>query len=247
VEGGGYAIPVMPATGAPVMGNADVEDTRRRYYVANTNRAATTNLAILDELVAKRHELGTLMGGSSYAEFALRPNMAKDPATVWAFLVEFRQVPQPSVWHEEVSEYEVFGDGQLVGRFYLDLYPRPNKESWFYGVPLTPGSMTADGYEVPVSMLLGNFTRPTDDRPSLVSHRELSTLFHEFGHIMNGMSYHGDFASQSGSLPDSGKPCHRSSRIGSGTMTSSARSRFTMRPERCYPVQRSTICWLRGA
>ena len=64
----------------------------------------------------------------------------------------------PSVWHEEVELYEVYENGVLSGRFYLDLFPRPNKESWYYGVSLTNGKQTPGGYEIPVSMLLGNFS-----------------------------------------------------------------------------------------
>jgi Zn-dependent oligopeptidase len=116
--------------------------------------------------------------------------------------LEFRAVANPSVWHEEVESYEVYENGVLTGRFYLDLFPRPNKESWFYGVPLTPGNARPEGYEVPVAMLLGNFTRATDELPSLISFSELDTLFHEFGHIVNSMSYNGEFASQSSSRPD---------------------------------------------
>ena len=51
-------------------------------------------------------------------------------------------------------------------------------------------------------MLLGNFTRPTDTKPSMLSHGELSTLFHEFGHIVDGMSYKGEFSLQSYSKAD---------------------------------------------
>jgi oligopeptidase A len=119
--------------------------------------------------------------------------------------LEFRKVENASVWHEEVQTYEVYENNTLKGRFYLDLFPRPNKESWFYGVPLTNGRSTDNGYEVPVSMLLGNFTRPTESLPSLLSFRELNTLFHEFGHIVNGMSYNGEFASQANSKADFGE------------------------------------------
>jgi thimet oligopeptidase len=116
--------------------------------------------------------------------------------------LEFRKVKIPSVWHEEVEMYEVYEKDNLKGRFYLDLFPRPNKETWFYGVGLTAGRATEKGYVVPVAMLLGNFTKPTESLPSLLSHSELSTLFHEFGHIVNGMSYHGEFSFQSDSKSD---------------------------------------------
>jgi Zn-dependent oligopeptidase len=116
--------------------------------------------------------------------------------------LEFRPVANPSVWHKSVEMYEVYEDGKLKGRFYLDLYPREYKESHFYGVPLTSGNQQRDGYEIPVAMLLGNFTPPSDKLPSLVTHGELSTLFHEFGHIAASMSYDGKYATQYGSLPD---------------------------------------------
>jgi thimet oligopeptidase len=282
---GRYEIPVMPATGAPVMSNAAEEETRRRYYLANATRAAEQNLPILSELMAKRHELAQLMGHSSFAGYALETNMAEKPAAVWEFLedltartrekaiadlaelkeirgtmtgvpadvplnpwdqsyyrntilksrynvdaekvreylpldealrgmmdlyqqllgYEFRRIDNASVWHEEVEAYEVYEAGRLAGRFYLDLFPRPDKESWFYGVPLTSGRLRADGYEIPVTMLLGNFTRPTDELPSLVTHAELRTLFHEFGHIMNSVAWKGEFALQSDSLADFGE------------------------------------------
>lgn len=116
--------------------------------------------------------------------------------------LEFKKVDNPSVWHPEIELYEVYESGKLKGRFYLDLFPRPNKESWFYGVPLITGRDTPEGYEIPSAMLLGNFTRATQDLPSLLSLRELNTLFHEFGHIMNFMSYTGPYHLQSGSKSD---------------------------------------------
>ena len=119
--------------------------------------------------------------------------------------LEFRPIDNPSVWHESVELYEVYEEGRLIGRFYLDLFPRPNKESHFYGVPLTPGNQQPDGYEIPVAMLLGNFTPGSDELPSLVSHSELRTLFHEFGHIAASMAFNGKYAVQNGSLPDFGE------------------------------------------
>jgi thimet oligopeptidase len=116
--------------------------------------------------------------------------------------LEFRKVKNPSVWHEEVEFYEVYEGDKLKGRFYMDLYPRPNKETWFYGVNLTSGKSTENGYEIPVAMLLGNFTKPSKTQPSLLTQKELKTLFHEFGHIMNMMSYHGEFSSQANSKSD---------------------------------------------
>ena len=119
--------------------------------------------------------------------------------------LEYRKVENPSVWHEDVLLYEVLEEGSAIGRFYFDLFPRPSKESWFYGVDINPGKQMEDGYEIPVCMLLGNFPAPTENIPSLLSHGELRTLFHEFGHIMDNMSYNGEFANQSDSKEDFGE------------------------------------------
>ena len=119
--------------------------------------------------------------------------------------LQFKKIESASVWHKDVEAYEVYEDNKLKGRFYLDLFPRPFKESWFYGVPLSTGKQTDEGYEVPVSMLLGNFTKATDKMPSLISHGELNTLFHEFGHIMNAMAYEGEYSMQSETKSDFGE------------------------------------------
>ncbi len=116
--------------------------------------------------------------------------------------VEYRRVQEPSVWHEDVILYEVLEKGEVTGRFYLDLYPRPNKESWFYGVQINYGRLTPQGQEIPTCLLLANFTPATENRPAMVSHDELSTLFHEFGHIMDNMSYTGEFSWQANSKED---------------------------------------------
>lgn len=116
--------------------------------------------------------------------------------------LEFKKVDNASVWHEDVQAYEVYDNGKLKGRFYLDLFPRPYKESWFYAVPLSSGKQMDDGYEVPVAMLLGNFTKGTEKLPSMITHNELSTLFHEFGHIMDKISYEGEYSLQSDTKRD---------------------------------------------
>jgi len=123
----------------------------------------------------------------------------------WAYNnlgLQFKKIEKPSVWSDDVQVYEVYDGDTLKGRFYLDLYPRPNKETWFYGMDLASGKSTTQGYQVPVKMLLGNFTKPTETMPSLLSFRELETLFHEFGHIMEGVSYEGEYSLQSNSMTD---------------------------------------------
>ncbi len=111
--------------------------------------------------------------------------------------LKFTEVRDGSLWHEEARMFEVRRENQLIGRFYLDLFPRPNKNTHAYQMTFAAGKATNNGYQLPTSLLLTNFTRPTKDKPSLISHRELRTLYHEFGHVMNMMAYDGELAIQS--------------------------------------------------
>ena len=71
-------------------------------------------------------------------------------------------------------------------RFYMDLFPRPNKFGHAAAFTLRGGRELPDGtYQQPVSAIVANFTKPTPDAPSLLRHSEVVTFFHEFGHILH--------------------------------------------------------------
>lgn len=89
------------------------------------------------------------------------------------------------VWHEAVQAYEVFDSGTLIGRFYLDLFPRPNKYNHAACFGIRPGKRIKGRYQIPESALVCNFTPPSESRPSLLTHREVETMFHEFGHLLH--------------------------------------------------------------
>ena len=55
------------------------------------------------------------------------------------FKVEFRPAANAEVWHPSVSAWDVFDNGKLAGRFYLDMHPREGKDKWFSAAPLVPG------------------------------------------------------------------------------------------------------------
>ncbi len=114
------------------------------------------------------------------------------------FDVEYREVEDPSVWHEEVRMFEVIKDGQIKGRFYLDLFPRDNKYGHAACFQLRNGKMTPQGYKIPTASLVCNFPRPTEDKPSLMPHGQVRTFFHEFGHVLHHMMTTADLYSQSG-------------------------------------------------
>ena len=102
--------------------------------------------------------------------------------------VRFEAVPEAPVWHEGVQAFDIYesAGGEAFGRFYMDLFPRPNTFGHAAAFTLRGGRRLPDGsYQKPVSAIVANFTKPTADTPSLLRHSEVDTLFHEFGHILH--------------------------------------------------------------
>lgn len=114
------------------------------------------------------------------------------------FDVEYREVENPSVWHEDVRLFEVIKDGKIKGRFYLDLFPRDNKYGHAACFAIRYGKSTPKGYKIPTASLVCNFPKPTEDKPSLMPHSQVRTFFHEFGHVLHHMMTTADLYSQSG-------------------------------------------------
>jgi Zn-dependent oligopeptidase len=103
------------------------------------------------------------------------------------FGLEYRPIDVP-VWHPDVRSFTIIdrATGADVAVVHMDLHPREGKFSHAAAFDLVPGRLLADGsYRAPVSAIVANFTKPTGDRPSLLLHDEVVTLFHEFGHILH--------------------------------------------------------------
>jgi len=105
------------------------------------------------------------------------------------FNVTFKKVSNPSVWHEDVLMYEVYdgSSNEMIGRFYLDMFPRANKYGHAAAFSVTMGKMTTGGYQKPATALVCNFPKPTEFQPSLLTHDNVETYFHEFGHLVHGV------------------------------------------------------------
>ncbi len=103
------------------------------------------------------------------------------------FGVTYQPVEPANAWHEDVTLWRVSESdgGELVGHFYMDLFPREGKFSHAAAWDLVPGYQGPDGYVRPISAILANFPKPTPERPSLLQHDDVVTLFHEFGHILH--------------------------------------------------------------
>ncbi|WP_457320878.1 M3 family metallopeptidase [Roseateles sp. P5_E11] len=93
-----------------------------------------------------------------------------------------------SVWHETVKFYEMRRGGQLIAQFYLDLYARNGKRpgAWMDEVRSRWLKPTGE-QQTPVALLTCNFASPVGDKPALLTHDDVITLFHEFGHGLHHM------------------------------------------------------------
>jgi thimet oligopeptidase len=98
------------------------------------------------------------------------------------FHVSFRQEANVPAWDPSVETWDVIENGKAVGRFYLDMHPRPGKYSHAQMSPVLDG---VRGKQLPEAILVCNFPKPTATDPGLMDYEEVVTFFHEFGHLMH--------------------------------------------------------------
>jgi thimet oligopeptidase len=106
------------------------------------------------------------------------------------FGLRFERVEAPWVWHKDVELYVTIDarSDEPLGLFYLDMFPREGKFNHFAQFGITAGKRLESGrYQRPVVALVCNFTPARQGKPSLLTHSEVETLFHEFGHCLHSI------------------------------------------------------------
>lgn len=277
-EDGSYKIGLSYPDYRPFMKYAESSELRKQLSLKYLNRAADSNLDVLDTLIIKRQRMATLLGYRSFADYQTEPRMVKSAENAWAFekslkenvtpkaiidkkeLVDFQKslginksevdpwdagylnnklktakygvdaeeirqyfpieevkaglfsitqklfgltyqkAENASVWHPDVTAYDVKDEsGSRIARFYLDLHPRPNKYGHAACFGLRDSKAYKDGTRsLPMAALVCNFTEPTADKPALMTHSEVETFFHEFGHVLHNILSKTELSAQSG-------------------------------------------------
>lgn len=106
------------------------------------------------------------------------------------FGLKIEPVDAPYKWTKDLLLYIVSDSntGEPLGLFYLDMFPREGKYNHFAQFGIIEGKLLSNGkYQRPTVALVCNFPPPQKDKPSLLSHREVETLFHEFGHALHSI------------------------------------------------------------
>ena len=115
------------------------------------------------------------------------------------FGIRFQRRKDIAVWHQDVQYFDVLDpEDEVIGGVYVDLYARPNKRggAWMDECLIR---QNFNGHLLrPVAHLVCNFASPGDDTPALLTHRDVVTLFHEFGHTLHHLLTDVDYPSLSG-------------------------------------------------
>lgn len=275
----GWLFALDPPNYQAILSHADDESLRRTFYEAWTTRASDQgplagqwdNTTLIQQILALRHELATLLDFPNYAEYSLATKMAHAAAEVFDFLRnlgraskaaaqrEFNELesfagqplnawdvgyyaerlkrercaiaeeelrpffPLPRVleglfavatrlygisiversdvdlYHPDVRYFDIFdADGTRRAGFYIDLYARPRKRGGAWMDECVGRKRLGATTSEPVAYLVCNFMAPPAGKPALLTHSEVVTLFHEFGHGLHHMLTRVDYPSIAG-------------------------------------------------
>ncbi len=120
--------------------------------------------------------------------------------------VKFERMSGYPAWHPDVDFYAINDGGEKIAYFFMDLFPREGKYGHAAAFDLIQGRSvgldpdSSKSYIAPVASIVANFTKPSASAPSLLSHDEVETFFHEFGHIMHQTLTTAPYSWQSGAM-----------------------------------------------
>ena len=105
-------------------------------------------------------------------------------ATSQMFGLTYKRIANADVWDPSVEAYEVWENDRMIGRFFLDLHPRPGKYNHAANFGIRNG---VEGVQIPEAALICNFAGGKPGDPGLMEHGDVVTFFHEFGHLLHAV------------------------------------------------------------
>lgn len=113
--------------------------------------------------------------------------------------LQIQEINEFDQWHPDARLFVIHDqDNQLRGYFYLDLYARAHKRGGAWMDNAVDRRQTDKGIQIPIAYLVCNFTPPMENEPALLTHDEVQTLFHEFGHGLHHLMTQINYAGVSG-------------------------------------------------
>ena len=116
------------------------------------------------------------------------------------FGLRFETTDKYPAWHEDVKTYDVYSesDNSFIGTFYADFHPRTGKNQGAWKTSYRDQGLFRGKIERPIIAIVCNFTKPTKERPSLLTHGEVTTLYHEMGHAVHALLSNVTYRSHAG-------------------------------------------------
>jgi len=172
---------VVAASGAKAARDYSEILTRKQQDVPGATSVAPWENTYYAELVRKASYDFDSQSVRVYFPFD-RVRQGVFDVTTKLFGVTYRPAKDAPVWHPSVEAYEMLRDGVVIGRFYLDLHPRPDKMS---NGAITMTVRTGFGRELPELALVASLPGGQPGDPGLMTHDDVRTFFHEFGHLVH--------------------------------------------------------------
>jgi oligopeptidase A len=150
-----------------------------------------------EKLRQKRHDISQEMVKPYFPETKVIPGMFAVVERLYGLKIQ--EIEEVDTWHPDVRFFEIRDADQVLrGQFYLDLYARPMKRGGAWMDDCASRFFTDSIDQIPVAYLTCNFTPPVDGKPSLLTHDEVETLFHEFGHGLHHLLTRIDYPAVAG-------------------------------------------------
>ncbi|HET9572069.1 MAG TPA: M3 family metallopeptidase [Bacteroidales bacterium] len=163
--------------------NVDIQPWDWSFY---SEKLKSAKFSINDEILRPYFKLENVQNGV----FGLATKL---------YGITFKKNPAIPVWNKEVTPYEVYDkDGQYLAVLYTDFFPRASKRQGAWMSDMNEQYRLNGKDHRPQVSITMNFTKPTGDKPALLTYDEVTTFLHEFGHSLHGIFSNVNFRSQAG-------------------------------------------------